>query len=65
VVLGRLDLTFEYGDGWHLKAVEGRLLPITDAIPENSRVRCLLDSYLDEPAATALPSLAPAWAFGG
>lgn len=65
VVLGRLDLTFEYADGWRLTSVQGRLLPITAALPEDDGVRRLLDSYLDEPGVSAVPRLAPAWAFGG
>jgi 2',3'-cyclic-nucleotide 2'-phosphodiesterase (5'-nucleotidase family) len=65
VVLGRLDLTFEYGNGWRLKAAEGHLLPITAALPEDPEVKRLLESYLDAPAVSALPWPAPAWAFGG
>jgi len=65
VVLGRLDLTFEYRSGWHLKAAEEHLLPITAALPEDPGLKRLLASYLDEPAVSAVPRLAPAWAFGG
>jgi 2',3'-cyclic-nucleotide 2'-phosphodiesterase (5'-nucleotidase family) len=65
VVLGRLDLTFEYDNGWHLKAAEGHLLPITEALAEDPQVRCLLRSYLDTPAVSAAPRLAPVWACGG
>ena len=65
VVLGRLDLTFEHNGAWHLKAADGRLLPITDALAEDPEVTRLLKSYLDASPASAARALSPAWAFGG
>jgi 2',3'-cyclic-nucleotide 2'-phosphodiesterase (5'-nucleotidase family) len=65
VVLGRLDLTFERSGGWRFKGAQEHLLPITGALPEDSQVKHLLQSYLDKPAASALPSLARASASGG
>jgi 2',3'-cyclic-nucleotide 2'-phosphodiesterase (5'-nucleotidase family) len=45
--LGRLDLTFEYRDHtWRLKEYQGILIPINASVPENPKIKAILDSYL-------------------
>jgi 2',3'-cyclic-nucleotide 2'-phosphodiesterase (5'-nucleotidase family) len=62
VVVGQFDLTFEDGGGWHLVAAAETLIPITSAIPEDRRVRRLLERLLDTPtpAPVGVPQVAPA-----
>lgn len=45
--LGRLDLTFELDQNkWKLKEYKGILIPIHRSIPEDPKVKAILDSYL-------------------
>ncbi|HBF37328.1 MAG TPA: hypothetical protein DDW50_08400 [Firmicutes bacterium] len=45
--LGRLDLTFEYRDNrWKLKEYKGILIPIRRTIPEDPKVKAILESHL-------------------
>jgi 5'-nucleotidase len=45
--LGRLDLTFEYREHtWKLKEYKGILIPINASVPEDSKIKAILDSYL-------------------
>jgi 2',3'-cyclic-nucleotide 2'-phosphodiesterase (5'-nucleotidase family) len=58
VVLGKFDLTFEHDKTWRLIKAEEKLLPITNALPEDKAVKKLLEKYLKEPARK--PALNPA-----
>ena len=53
VLLGRLDLTFERGDGWELKEAKGKLIPVDGSFAEDEAVKALLDRYLAEGVAAA------------
>ena len=44
--LGEVDLTFRKGDsGWSLMTYDGRLMPITSAIPEDRYTRDVVEKY--------------------
>src|SRR5205085_2533483 len=45
--LGRLDLTLHQSTAgkWAVEKYEGKLLPITSAVPEDKRVAALIDRY--------------------
>ncbi len=45
--LGRLDLTFEYREkAWKLKEYKGALIPINRSVPEDPKVKAILESFL-------------------
>jgi 2',3'-cyclic-nucleotide 2'-phosphodiesterase (5'-nucleotidase family) len=45
--LGRLDLTFEWvNDAWKMTRCQGKLIPLDDTIPQDPKVKAILDSYL-------------------
>jgi 2',3'-cyclic-nucleotide 2'-phosphodiesterase (5'-nucleotidase family) len=58
VVLGRLDLTFEHGEGWRLTEAKAELIPIDESLPEDPAVKALLGPYLAPERAEALPATA-------
>jgi len=60
VVLGRLDLIFEQGEGWRLIEASGRLIPIDESFPEDAAVGALLEPYLAPEQAEVLPAAVPA-----
>jgi len=44
--LGEVDLTFRKGDsGWTLMSYSGRLIPVTNDIPEDAKVREVVEKY--------------------
>jgi 2',3'-cyclic-nucleotide 2'-phosphodiesterase (5'-nucleotidase family) len=59
VVVGRLDLTFEHGEGWRLTEARGELIPIDESFPEDPAVKALLEPYLAPERAEALPAVVP------
>lgn len=46
VMLGRLDLVFEKGDGWKLVEATGGLQPMTADIPDDAAIKALLERWL-------------------
>ena len=46
VCLGRLDLTFEKTDSWHLVKSTGELLPVNATIPEDPAMQHLLEQWI-------------------
>jgi 2',3'-cyclic-nucleotide 2'-phosphodiesterase (5'-nucleotidase family) len=45
--LGRLDLTFEYvNNAWKMIRCQGKLIPLDDKIPQDPKVKAILDGYL-------------------
>jgi 2',3'-cyclic-nucleotide 2'-phosphodiesterase (5'-nucleotidase family) len=45
--LGRLDLTFEWvNNAWKMIRCEGKLIPLDDKVPQDPKVKAILDSYL-------------------
>lgn len=56
---GRLDLTFEHGEGRRLAEARGELIPIDESFPEDPAVKALLEPYLAPERAEALPAAVP------
>ena len=50
VCLGRLDLTFEKTDGWHLTKSAGMLIPINVKVKEDPAIKHLLQEWITPPA---------------
>jgi 2',3'-cyclic-nucleotide 2'-phosphodiesterase (5'-nucleotidase family) len=46
VMLGRLDLVFEKGEGWKLQQYTGKLQPMNAEIPDDPTIKTLLDRWL-------------------
>jgi 2',3'-cyclic-nucleotide 2'-phosphodiesterase (5'-nucleotidase family) len=45
--LGRLDLTFEWvNDAWKMTRCQGKLIPLDDKVPQDPKVKAILDGYL-------------------
>jgi 2',3'-cyclic-nucleotide 2'-phosphodiesterase (5'-nucleotidase family) len=45
--LGRLDLTFELiNNEWKMTRFQGKLIPLDDSIPQDPKVKAILDDYL-------------------
>jgi 2',3'-cyclic-nucleotide 2'-phosphodiesterase (5'-nucleotidase family) len=45
--LGRLDLTFEYVNrAWKMIRCQGKLIPLNDKVPQDPKVKAILDGYL-------------------
>jgi 2',3'-cyclic-nucleotide 2'-phosphodiesterase (5'-nucleotidase family) len=45
--LGRLDLTFEWvNNAWKMTRCQGKLIPLDDKVPQDPKVKAILDSYL-------------------
>jgi 2',3'-cyclic-nucleotide 2'-phosphodiesterase (5'-nucleotidase family) len=63
VCLGRLDLTFEKTDGWHLTQTVGKLIPVDAKVPEDPLIKRLLEPWI-APAVPAKIGLCPrlSWA---
>lgn len=55
VMLGRLDLVFEKGDGWKLRQYTGKLQPMTPDIPDDPAITQLLDRWLTPAKVTRAP----------
>ncbi|MEI7834040.1 MAG: bifunctional UDP-sugar hydrolase/5'-nucleotidase [bacterium] len=46
VCVGRLELTFDNTDGWHLTKSTGELLPVDDKVKEDPTVKQLLEQWI-------------------
>ena len=45
--LGRLDLTFEWvNNAWKMTRCQGKLIPLDDKVPQDPKVKAILDGYL-------------------
>jgi 5'-nucleotidase / UDP-sugar diphosphatase len=45
--LGRLDLTFEFvNNAWKMTHCQGKLIPLDDTVPQDPKVKAILDDYL-------------------
>jgi 2',3'-cyclic-nucleotide 2'-phosphodiesterase (5'-nucleotidase family) len=45
--LGRLDLTFKWvNNAWKMTHCEGKLIPLDDKVPQDPKVKAILDGYL-------------------
>jgi 2',3'-cyclic-nucleotide 2'-phosphodiesterase (5'-nucleotidase family) len=45
--LGRLDLTFEWvNNAWKMTRCQGKLIPLDDKVPQDPKIKAILDSYL-------------------
>jgi 2',3'-cyclic-nucleotide 2'-phosphodiesterase (5'-nucleotidase family) len=45
--LGRLDLTFEWANNaWKMTRCQGKLIPLNDKVPQDPKVKAILDGYL-------------------